>query len=302
MLENLMRAGCFVAIIVLGYILRQINFLKESTFDVLSRIVLKITLPAAIVCNFASAGLDVSLLAVALIGLGANTIYVITGFLTHKRQGRDMQAFGMQNLTGYNIGNFIIPFVQSFLGPAGVITTSIFDVGNSVFSLGGTYGLAALVKENRPFSFKWMGKTLLKAVALDTYVIMVILSLLHVSLPQPVLDLAAIIGNANIFLSMLMLGVGLRLPKDKAQAGKIFKLLGLRYGLATVFSLCVWFLLPLPLVSRQAIVMVLFAPIASASPAFTHELKCDVGLASAANSMSVICSVTIIVALSAFLL
>lgn len=50
--EILMQAFSFVAIIILGYVLRSRGFFKEEDFYVISRIVLKITLPAAIVSNF----------------------------------------------------------------------------------------------------------------------------------------------------------------------------------------------------------------------------------------------------------
>ena len=43
MLDVLVRAGCFVAIIILGYVLRKINFFKEQDFTVLSKIELRIT-------------------------------------------------------------------------------------------------------------------------------------------------------------------------------------------------------------------------------------------------------------------
>ena len=47
MLDVLTRAGCFIAIIIAGYVLRKVNFFKEGDFAVLSKITLKITLPAA---------------------------------------------------------------------------------------------------------------------------------------------------------------------------------------------------------------------------------------------------------------
>ena len=53
MLEILTRAGCFVAIIILGYFLKKIGFFKESDFTILSRITLRITLPAAIITKHA---------------------------------------------------------------------------------------------------------------------------------------------------------------------------------------------------------------------------------------------------------
>ena len=47
MADILINAGCFVAIIILGMVLRRVGFFKEDDFRVLSQIALKITLPAA---------------------------------------------------------------------------------------------------------------------------------------------------------------------------------------------------------------------------------------------------------------
>lgn len=52
MAEVLMKAGSFVAVIIMGNLLRRAGFFKEEDFYVLSKIVLRITLPAAIISNF----------------------------------------------------------------------------------------------------------------------------------------------------------------------------------------------------------------------------------------------------------
>ena len=302
MLENLMQAGCFVSIILLGYVLRRTGFLKEDAFPLLSRIVLKITLPAAIISNFTGKTLDISLLSLVLVGMGVNVVYLLVAYLLNRRKAKQMQAFEMLNLSGYNIGNFIMPFVQSFMGAAGVITASIFDIGCSMFSLGGSFSIASLVKDNQRFSFKRFAKTLFAALAFDAYIIMTILALLNIRLPAFVVTLSDVVGRSNVFLSMLMLGVGLRIPNDRSQMGKIAKILLLRYGIAIVLALATYFLLPFPLQVRQTILLLLFAPIAAAAPAFTNELGCDVGLASAINSASVICSTVFIVILVSVML
>lgn len=49
----LMRAACFIMVIILGHLLRRIGFFKEDDFHVLSKIVLKITLPASIITSVA---------------------------------------------------------------------------------------------------------------------------------------------------------------------------------------------------------------------------------------------------------
>ena len=79
MISLLIRAGCFVAIIVLGAVLRKIGFFKESDFTLLSKISLRITLPAAIVASFADKTVDPALLTIVLLGLGMGVLYMAVG-------------------------------------------------------------------------------------------------------------------------------------------------------------------------------------------------------------------------------
>lgn len=296
MQEILTRAGCFVAIILLGYALRRANYFKEGDFNVLSRIVLKITLPAAIVSSFAGKEINPAMLSLAFVGLGGGIIYMALAYLLNRRSGKEKQAFEVLNSTGYNIGNFTLPFVQSFLGPVGVITTSLFDTGNAFICLGGAYSIASVIKgESSGSPFKRIAKSLMKSVPFVCYIIMTVLCLAHIPLPSAVTEFAGIIGNANAFMAMLMIGVGFHLSGDKEQLGTIARILAVRYSVAILLSLGCFFLLPFELEVRQALSILVFSPIASAAPAFTADLKEDVGLASAVNSISIICSIICIV-------
>lgn len=296
MQDILIRAGCFVAIIILGFVLRQVGFFDEHSFPVLSKTVLRITLPAAIITSFSGKEIDPSLLSLALISLAACAVAIGLAFLLN-RNDRDQKAFEIINLSGYNIGNFTLPFVQSFLGPAGVITTSLFDVGNAAICLGTSHSIAALVKEGRGFSLKKIGLSLLKSVPIMTYFIMVILGLLHIRLPSPLISCAEIIGNANPFLAMLMIGVGFKIEVKGSQIKKILRILVVRYALAAATALACWFLLPFDLVVRRTLLILVFSPIPASAPAFVGDLKGDVGMASAVNSFSIIISIVTIVAL-----
>ena len=53
MTDILSRAGAFVAIILLGYLLKRIGLFKEEDFGVLSKLLLKVTFPCAIITTFA---------------------------------------------------------------------------------------------------------------------------------------------------------------------------------------------------------------------------------------------------------
>jgi hypothetical protein len=297
MMDVLLRAACFIGIILLGYFLRRINFFKEGDFDVLAKIALKITLPAAIICNINGSEISIGMLGIALIGFGGGVLYLIVMYLLNLRSSREQCAFEMLNSTAYNIGNFTMPFAQSFFGPSGVLVTSIFDTGNAIVCLGGAYSICAMIKgDGGKFSLKPIVKKLVSSVPFDTYMIMAALCLLHISLPSQIVSFAQIIANANAFVAMLMIGVGFRLSGDISQMKSIVRILVVRYGIALALSLGIYFLLPLPLEYRRILSIVVFAPIASAAPAFTAELKSDVGLSSAINSISILISLTCIVA------
>lgn len=298
MVDILMRAGSFIAIIFLGYFLKKIGFFKQEDFTILSRITIRITLPCAIITSFAGKQIDPALLSLTFIAIFCGLIYIAIGFLINRGNSREQQAFEMLNLPGYNIGTFVIPFAQSFLGAMGVIAVSLFDTGNAVICLGGAFSLASMVKDGNGFSLKRILLTLGKSVPFMTYVIMLLINLLKLPVPKFVLSVADIGTNANAFMAMLMIGVGFKLElSNKAQTGTVVKLLCLRYALATVFSLIFYFLLPFELEVRQALVILAFSPIGSAVPGFTGELKGDVGLSSALNSFAMVISIAITVVL-----
>lgn len=291
----LSKAVCFVAIIILGWVLRRVGFFKEGDFQVLAKIVLRITLPASVVYSYSGKEIDPSMLLLSLLGLLLGLVHVGIGFLLGKRGGKREQAFSLLNISGYNIGNFTMPFAQGFLGSTGVITTSLFDTGNAFICLGMAYSIAAMVQRGEKFSIIRILRDLSRSIPFDTYIIMATLALLHVRLPSPVTEFAGIIGNANAFLAMLMLGVGFRISGNREQIGAIIRILSVRFLLAVVIALGCFFLLPLELEMRQALTILVFAPVASAAPAFTAELEGDSGLASAINSISIVISLMCIV-------
>ena len=297
MLDILARALCYIAIIVMGSVLRRRGFFGPEAFGVLSKIVIKITLPAAIIASSAGKPIDASMLMISALGFGGGVAYMLFGWLVSRKGDRETQAFAVLNTPGYNIGTFALPFTASFLGPMGVITTSLFDMGNSFICLGGSFGVARAIKERGKVNLRRILTAPLHSLPFLAHIMMVTLNLKGWNLPGPVLELAGIIGNGNAFLAMLMIGVGFRLSGDRSQLGSIVKILSVRYAIATVLALGFYFLLPLSLESRQALVILAFSPIGSAVPVFTAELKSDVGLSSAINSIAIVISIVIIVAL-----
>ena len=292
MLDILIKAASFAAIIALGYLLRRRGFFKQEDFYILSKIVLKITLPAAIVYNFSSMELDVSMLSICFFGLAGGVLLMGTTWVFNIGKSKERKAFDLLNVAGYNIGNFAMPFVQGFLGPVGLAATSLFDSGNSIICLGGAYSAAqAAMKSGSRRSAKELVMPLIKSVPFDTYIIMTALTLLGVRLPRIAVSFAQTIGGANAFMALLMVGVGFKLSLKRDKLAAIFRILSIRYGISLVLALLWYYFAPFALEIRQAFVLLAFSPIASSAPAYSGEMDMDIGLSSAINSLSIIISI-----------
>lgn len=297
MLDILIKAGCYVAIIFLGHILRRRGFFGPEAFPVLSNTVIKITLPCAIIYGSAGKAITPSLLTITALGALGGVLYMLAAALLHRKRSKNELAFSVLNTPGYNIGAFAMPFTQGFLGAEGVLTTSLFDVGNAFVCLGGAYGVATAIKAGDGFRWKPVLKALSRSVPFLTYLVVFGMNLLGLSFPTPVMTFVKIGSDANPFLAMLMIGVGFQLSGDREKIGTMARILLTRYSIAIVLALCYYFLLPFSLETRQALVLLTFSPIGAAVPGFTRELGEDVGLSSAINSITIVVGIVMMVSL-----
>lgn len=286
------KAVAFVAIIIIGYLLKRAGFFEAKDFYLVSRIVIKITLPAAIISNFSKITMEKSLLFICIIGILCNLMTIAAGYIMNLRRSKEEKAFAMLNMSGYNVGNFTMPFVQSFLSPVGFAVTSLFDAGNSVMCTGLTYSMAGMVigEDGKP-SIRNMAKKLFSSAPFDTYVMMTVLSILNIKLPAVMISLADTAGGANAFLALLMLGIGFEIRMEKEKMAQIIKILGARYLFAILVSVAFYLIAPFDIEIRRALAIVSLGPVSSVAPAFTGALKGDVGTASAINSLSIVVSI-----------
>lgn len=291
----LIKAASFILIIAIGYLMKRRGFFHANDFYLISRIVLKITLPAAIVSNFSKVTMEPAMLLMCAIGLFCNILMVAVGYIINLKGTGAEKAFDMINLSGYNIGNFTIPFVQSFLGPVGFAVTSLFDAGNAVMCTGITFTAASSAAgDKKKVTLSVILKKLVSSLPFDAYIIMTILAILNIRLPALFLSMADTIGASNAFLALLMIGIGFEINLDKKRMAELSKVMLVRYVCAVLMAIGFYFAAPFSEEIKRTLAIVVLGPISSVSPAFTGELNGDVELASTINSMSIIISVVAI--------
>ena len=280
MASVLWKAISFAFIIFLAFGLKKLGLFKPTDYTVMVKIVLNITLPAAVIVSFAATTLDLSMLIVTLLGFLANGAMLLIGLGLSRKKSKALRALYAICTPGYNIGAFAMPFAQGFLGAAGVAGACLFDTGNAIMCTGGSYAATDLLLNGRKEGEKFLLSLLKKlgsSVPFLTYTAMLILSLCRVRIPTALANFLQPIANANAYCAMFMIGRNLS---------------------AIALSAFCYFMLPLPLPIRQALTIVVFAPPSALSPAFTE--KCG-GDPAAASCVSSLCILTALLGMTAVL-
>lgn len=297
MIDIFMKAGSYISIIALGYCLKKMKLFQDGDHRLLSKIIMNVTLPAAILSSFQQVEqLTGQFLWLLWIGLFANIVLLAIAWVFCRKKPDQEKIHWMCNTAGYNIGCFTIPFAQGFLGSIGVVTACLFDAGNSIMCTGGTYAVAsAVVSKGKSEGFQWKEtcKKLLCSVPFDCYMIALALRFLNLGVPSFVNQVSDIIGNANGFLSMFMIGIMLEFHFDKKHLKRIFSVLFVRYVFGACMAFLCYYYLPFSLDIRQAMVIISFAPLPSLSCVFTEKCDGDIELASMTNSFAILVSMVL---------
>lgn len=293
----LLKALSFMTIILIGYQLKKTKFVPDYTGGVIKKILLNFTLPSAIITNFAKMdSIGIEMLVLTLIGLIVSIFMIVLAVVITRHRESKEKAIYIMSLPSYNIGAFGLPFVQAFLPSAGVMATCMFDVGNSIMCVGVTYAFASayLSQTNKDFDFKMFWKRLLSSVPLLTYIVMFVITLLHIQVPDALISFIEPVSNASPFTSMLMVGLLMRFEWNKEHVVTIVKIEGLRLLFAVIFSLIFYYLLPFDEVIRGTLVLLSFMPIPVTAPAFTGMCGGDEGVAGCINTISILLCLVIV--------
>lgn len=282
----LVKAGGFLFMIALGFVLKRIGLFSINDSGVLSKIVLKITLPMAIVSNFKGLELNSSFLAAIMIGFLVHFISIPAALFVARKKPAEQKAFYIINSSGYNIGLCTLPYMSSFFAAEAVATVCMFDVGNAIMCFGFTFAIATMVSKGKGnVNKKEIVKTLFSSMPFVTYLVMILLCAAQIALPEPVYTVAGMIGQANAFVAMLLIGI---LFEPKFNRNELKDMLGvftLRMVLGAAFALCIYYFLPIPLMYRQILAVVVFSPILSVAPIYTERCGYNRSVAAVLNSL-----------------
>ena len=168
-------------------------------------------------------------------------------------------------------------------------------------TLKGVIRTAVPLLDNELESLKNIFEKLYKSVPFMTYILMLILAIIGIKIPAPIISITSLIGAANGFMAMLMVGLMFEISFKWDYISKAFFILIIRYIFAGITAFIFYNFLPFSLVIRQVLVIAIFAPISALSSYFTEKCDGNSGLSSFASSLSIIFSIIIITFLIIYL-
>jgi len=289
MLEIVAKALALVAVVGIGLGIKRLGWASKDDFTLFSRLVLTVTLPCALITSFNGYTLDRARLTLTALGLGLGVAQQALAYLFTLRHPRRERAFAVLHGGNFNIGAFATPYIGGFMGPQAMIYSTLFDIGGAFAGAGTGYAWGmSLAGEPGGHRLRDVVRTLSRSPVFVTYLGLLLLKLFDLRLPDLVITFTSVIGAANPFLAMLMIGIGLELDLDSGKYRTAARLLAIRYASAAVAAVAFWTLLPFPAEVRLVLVMVVFSPIAAMIAGFTGKAGLDVQLSAFMTSVSLV--------------
>lgn len=241
MQELVIKTGGLLLIAALGFALKRAGVFREQDAKQLSRIIIYLTLPGALIGSFASFSFEVELVSVILTAAAANCLLLAAATVVSRGRDNATRALYMLNTPSYNIGTFVLPLVQSLLPPSSLLAVSMFDAGNNPVNSGGAYAVTTAVLNGRAHP-TWTDCQADAAFGSVRYISGANCNrVVGLRFPAPVYSIAAMFGQANSFLAMLMIGIMFEIRVDRADLGDALRIIGMRYGFGLcAAALCGW--------------------------------------------------------------
>lgn len=303
-MDFLIKPCSFLFIIFLTYMLKRAGMFKKELSMIVMKIILNVTLPAVVISAFADLERDISLLLLVILGFGSALGSYFLMYALTKNTRKEKRVYDLIGVSGYNVGCYGMPVISAFFGSIGTITSIMFDIGNSAMMIGGNYAFTSILlhTDGKDTSIRLSDllKRFFSSAAMITYMAVLVLCIMGISIPQRVADFVNPLSSANAFLSMFMLGLLFTLPGKKEDWKSTFVILAFRFAVGAALAAVMFHILPFSLEIRRIVVLLLLCPMGSVAPAFIERCGGDGELASFTNSMSTLSSLIVMTALAGY--
>ncbi len=243
-MEDLQVMVTLFIIVILGYLLRKLNYFEGDFDKKLSALIIDVTCPLLILSSVMGDELPDRKLILPLLGVGFATyiLLCVLAFTVPRLITKDTMAQGMIGFAMMfgNVGFIGYPIVASIFGHQAIFYAALLNMPNTFFIF--TAGVMLVKGERSRGSFNW--KMFLSPMMLSAYIATIIVAFgIHV--PHLIGNPVTMIGNITVPGSLLVIGSSLSeikfgnmLRDYRVYVTSLFRLVLIPLGLYGVFHLC----------------------------------------------------------------
>ncbi len=282
-------------IIIIGFILKYFNIIKEKNGKIIAKLVFNITLPAIIFRTIYTIIITPQLFLLTIIPIFYAFFILGISYILFRKKDQNIKGLLFMCVLGFNVVHLAFPLVEGIWGKEGLKYIAMFDIGNGfvIFLLSYLVGSIFSPKNNLLHQKQLMKNSLKKVLTsgpLIAYLIAIPINIFGIIIPIFIIDIIDKFADANSALTLLLLGIFLNFKFEKDQWKKILSVLGIRYFLGLSVGLFLFLILPFNLLYRGILTIALILPIGLAVIPFTVEFEYNEKLAGTMANISIIIS------------
>ncbi len=282
----------FIIIIIVSKLLTDWKILPSDTKRALSRIIINITLPCAVLHAFENFHPQGAYYLLIVMGVLLNLAALLLAYIMTRKLPTMTRVVILLAASGLNIGNFSFPLIEAFFGTEAVAVSSFLDSGNALMSTCGNLiivmGIFGLEQKGEKLTLKSTAMKFLKSATFDVYVVAIIVTGLGFQIPHIIMAVTAPAAASNAFLSMMLIGCAMRIEFNREFLGATAIVLFVKMFISAAVSLLLFNFMPIDRVLRCALVIAAFSPVSSAATILTEQAGADNSLTSYISSISII--------------
>jgi predicted permease len=263
-------------IILIGFIIKKYKIISEKDGEALSKVILNVTMPAAVISSTSTLEFDLTFGLMPLVAILYGILMTISAIVLFRKETSDNRGMMSMLLPGLSVALFAFPFIEAIMGARGLTYVAMFDAGNGLSSLAMAYSLGLCYSgSNSRLDVKSIIKQIFKSVPLIVYLTTLVVSISGLHFPSIILNISQNVGKANTPLCLITLGVFLSFKMEGGNWRNIFRVLSARYLIGLTIGTILYFTLPVDAMIRQIILICLVVPPPMTALAFTVKFNYD---------------------------
>lgn len=283
-------------LIFIGYLIKKLNIISETEGKVVSKLLMHTTFPALVFLSMSRIKLEAGLFIIPFISLALGCLMILVAWFVFSGLPNNLRGVLVMSAGGYNSGLFGFPLVEGIWGRTGLVYAIMFDMGVTVtvFCIVYSIGSYFAQKGKGQVRFQTILKKIIRLPPLQAAVLGLSVNALNVQIPLIITDALDILAKANKPLVLLLMGIYLNFSFDKTQISAIGKSLLIRYAFGLTASALFYFLVPVPSLYRNIMMVCVVLPVGLTLIPFSDEFNFDTRTAGALVNLSLFISFILI--------